>query len=139
MLRIACRDDIPQMHRVRKSVKENVLVSAVISEENYIPYLEEYGRAWVVETERGIVGFAIGDARDGNIWALFVDPNHERLGYGRHLLNAVVAWLWSENLEKLWLTTEANTRAHRFYQSAGWQNIGFTKSGEIRFELYRQK
>jgi GNAT superfamily N-acetyltransferase len=32
-----------------------------------------------------VVAFAIGDATIGNIWALFVDPRHERRGFGRRL------------------------------------------------------
>jgi GNAT superfamily N-acetyltransferase len=65
------------------------------------------------------VAFAIGNATYGNIWALFVDPAHERRGHGRRLHDAMVAWLWSQGLRKLWLTTEPGTRAERFYTEAG--------------------
>jgi GNAT superfamily N-acetyltransferase len=70
-----------------------------------------------------------------DIWALFVDPRHERRGVGRRLHDTVVAWLWSRGLDEIWLTTESDTRAHRFYEAAGWQCAGRTERGELRFEL----
>ena len=42
-LRQARREDIPAMHRVRLSVQENRLAS-VVTEEDYIPAIEETGR-----------------------------------------------------------------------------------------------
>jgi len=134
-LREARREDIPAMHRVRLAVTENRLTSAVISEADYIPFIESHGRGWVVEDQGQVTGFAIGDARDGNIWALFVDPDSEGRGYGRQLHDTTVAWLWAKGLRQLWLTTDAGTRAERFYEAAGWQNVGRTHQGAIRFEL----
>ena len=117
------------------AVRENRLTSSVITEADYVAAIEEHGRGWVVEDARKIVGFAVGDARDGNIWALFVHPDHERRGHGRRLHDAMVAWLRSRGLERLWLTTEAGTRAQRFYEAAGWQADGRTKGGSIRYIL----
>ena len=82
-----------------------------------------------------LVGFAIGDAQTGNIWALFVHPDHERKGFGRQLHDAMLAWLWSQGLDRLWLTTEPHTRAQQFYESAGWILVGSTDSGELRYEM----
>jgi len=83
----------------------------------------------------GLVGFAIGNATDGNIWALFVDPEHERRGYGRRLHDTMTQWLRSRGLGQLWLTTEPGTRAQKFYESAGWRFAGTTPRGEARYEL----
>jgi GNAT superfamily N-acetyltransferase len=55
-----------------------------------------------------------------NIWALFVDPEHERRGYGRMLHDTMTDWLRSRGVERLWLTTEPGTRAQKFYEAAGW-------------------
>jgi GNAT superfamily N-acetyltransferase len=96
--------------------------------------IEKTGRGWVIESEGAIVAFAIGNAENGNIWALFVDPTHEHRGYGRLLHDTMVEWLFSRGLERLWLTTEPGTRAQRFYEAAGWERIGLTNSGELRFE-----
>lgn len=122
------------MHRVRLAVTENRLTSSVIGETDYRPFLEEHGRGWVVEEAGRIVGFAVGDARDGNIWALFVDPQAERRGHGRRLHDTMVTWLQSRGLRQLWLTTEPQTRAAAFYAAAGWTLAGTTTSGELRFE-----
>ena len=135
-LRQAARADVPGIQRVRHSVRENVLTSCVIADDEVVDYLERFGRGWVVVDERDeVLGFAIGDARDGNIWALFVDPEHEGRGHGRRLHDEMVAWLFSRGLRRLWLGTEPDTRAERFYERAGWVNKGPLPSGELRFEL----
>jgi len=131
-LRTARREDIPAMHRVRLAVRENVLASA-ITEADYIPAIEETGRGWVVEADGGIVAFAVGNARTGNIWALFVHPGHEARGYGRRLHDRMVRWLHGQGMRRLWLTTQPATRAERFYQAAGWRFDGLTEGGEARF------
>jgi hypothetical protein len=56
------------MHRVRLAVRENPLRSAIVTEADYLPYLEAHGRGWVIEADGEVAAFAIGDARDGNIW-----------------------------------------------------------------------
>jgi GNAT superfamily N-acetyltransferase len=84
-LRIANRDDIAAMHRVRTAVLENRLTSSVITERDYIPAIEATGRGWVVECDGAIVGFAIGNEQTGNIWALFVHPRARSCGYGQRL------------------------------------------------------
>ena len=136
MLREALREDIPAMHRVRLAVVENRLRTRVVTEEDYLGYLEAHGKGWVAEDGGQVVGFAVGDARDGNIWALFVDPRHEGQGHGRRLHDAMVAWLWGRGLSTLWLTTEPGTRAQRFYETAGWKHAG-AAGAALRFELHR--
>jgi GNAT superfamily N-acetyltransferase len=65
---------------------------------------------------------------------LFVHPDHERRGYGRLLHDTMVQWLFSRGLERLWLTTEPGTRAQRFYEAAGWERVGLSEHGELRYE-----
>ena len=112
-------------------------MSVTLSEHDYAVAIEETGRGWVVELQGRIVAFAVGNARTGNIWALFVEPGHEGKGYGRQLHDVMVAWLWEQEHNQLWLTTEPGTRAERFYQQAGWERAGSTSGGEVRFELKR--
>ncbi len=137
MLRQAVAADIPGIQRVRASVRENQLVSRVIANEEVRTAIESDGRGWVVELQGEIVAFAIGNARTGNIWALFVDPHHERRGHGRCLHDTMLAWLWTQGLDQLWLTTEAGSRAQGFYEAAGWALTGRTEHGELRYELRR--
>ena len=109
--RRAVAADIPAIQRVRRSVRENRLVSSVITDEDVREAIEESGRGWVVESQGQVVAFAVGNARTENIWALFVHPDHEGRGHGRRLHDAMVSWLWSQGLDRLWLTTEGGTRA----------------------------
>jgi len=137
VLRQAQRGDIAAMHRVRLAVRENRLTSAAITEAHYLAAIEQWGRGWVIERQGQVVAFAIGNAQNGNVWALFVEPAHERRGYGKRLHKAMVEWLWSQGLSRLWLTTEPGTRAQRFYESAGWRSVGEANCREVQYELLR--
>jgi GNAT superfamily N-acetyltransferase len=134
VLRQAVANDIASIQRVRRSVRENRLVYAAVSDDDVRKAIEETGRGWVIESRGEVVAFAIGNAVNGNIFALFVHPDHERRGYGRLLHATMVNWLWSQGLTRLWLTTEPGTRAQTFYESAGWQLVGSTDRGELRYE-----
>lgn len=137
-MRQACSADVPAMHRVRMSVLENRLVSRQLSEQDYRVEIEVTGRGWVIETEGNIVAFAVGNAATGSIWALFVEPGHEGRGYGRQLHDTMVAWLWEQGHDRLWLTTGPGTRAARFYEAAGWRQVGET-ADELRYELRKSE
>jgi len=138
-LRRAFAADIPAMHRVRLAVRENRLVSTAITDADYRQAIAHSGCGWVAEVQGEVVGFAVGNRITGNIWALFVHPDHEGRGYGRKLHDEMVAWLWSQGLQRLWLTTEAGTRAEGFYLRAGWTPAGTTDRGELQLELARGK
>jgi GNAT superfamily N-acetyltransferase len=125
------------MHRVRMSVHENRLVSVQLTEADYVDAIESRGQGWVVELDGTIVAFAIGDASNASIWALFVDPAFAGRGFGRQLHEAMVSWLWRQGHERLWLTTDPGTRAQRFYEAAGWRSVGPGPHGEVRLELYK--
>ena len=134
LLRQAVAADVAGMQRVRRAVRENRLVSTVIRDEDVLEAIERTGRGWVVEAGGEVVGFAIGNA-NGNIWALFVDPDHEGRGHGRRLHDTMTDWLRSQGVQRLWLTTEPGTRAQKFYETAGWRFTGTTTQGEARYEL----
>jgi GNAT superfamily N-acetyltransferase len=138
MLRAARAADIPAIQRIRALVKENRLVSTVITDEDVRTAIEETGRGWVVQKDGDVVAFAIGNAITGNVWALFVHPEYEGRGYGRQLHDAMLRWLWTAGLNHLWLTTEPGTRAQRFYEAAGWRLAGTTDQGELRYEMVRR-
>lgn len=137
LVRQATRDDVVSIWRVRYAVRKNTLRPGVISDQEVVDHLESLGRGWVAEDGSKVVAFAIGNARDGNIWALFVDPPHERRGIGRRLHDTMARWLWSQGLTRLWLTTGLGTRAEGFYRAAGWQCVGPADHGDHRFELQR--
>ena len=134
-MREALPGDIPGMMVVRAAVRENRLVSRVIGPADYLREMQAEGRGWVAADEAGrILGFAIGNARTGNIWALFVDPEHEGRGIGRALHDRMVEWLFSTGLTRLSLGTAPQTRAQQFYVKAGWTFLGLDQHGEALFE-----
>jgi GNAT superfamily N-acetyltransferase len=135
LLRVACRDDIAAIQRVRHAVRENKLTSGIVTDEDVRAHLEDWGRGWVIALDGEIRAFAIGNKVNGNIWALFVEQGYERRAFGRRLHDAMLAWLWAEGVPHLWLTTGPGTRAEAFYRAAGWRDAGRTAHGEIRFEM----
>jgi GNAT superfamily N-acetyltransferase len=135
VLRVAVREDVAEIQRVRHAVRENTIRPGVITDADVLAHLEVLGRGWVMEADGVIRAFAIGNARSGNIWALFVEQGHEGRGHGRRLHDAMLAWLWSQGLPRLWLSTGPDTRAAGFYRAAGWRDAGRTRHGEIRFEI----
>ena len=114
MLRQAFVSDIAGVQRVRCSVRENRLGSTVVSGEDVCCAIQQSGRGWVVEDDGEVVVFASANAMDGNVWALFVDPEHEHRGYGRLLHDTMIGWVWPQGLKRLRLTTEPGTRAQTF-------------------------
>ena len=135
MIRKAIETDIVAIQRIRAAVHENKLASTKISYQDILQAISSTGRGWVAEKGDKIVGFAIGNTQTGNIWALFVDPAFEKQGVGKALFKTMVRWLSKQNLDKLYLSTEPNTRAEKFYTTAGWTKGKKLSNGEVLFEL----
>ncbi len=144
LLRQATRADTAELWRVRYAVTENRLTPGRIADAELHAYLEDHGRGWVIELAPApnlkIAGFAIGDARDGHIWALFVDPSLHGQGHGRQLHDVMVAWLFDQGHERLDLGTQPDSRAEAFYRRAGWRptSAGLDAHGDKLFELLKQ-
>ncbi len=134
--REAKTEDIDAYMKVRMSVKENVLNNpALVTYEDNVEYLNVRGKGWVCETENTIVGFAIADLKDHNIWALFVQPEYEGKGISKQLHNLMLDWYFTQTKETVWLGTAPNTRAEKFYTKSGWTNVGVVNKGEVKFEM----
>ncbi|MBC8048169.1 MAG: GNAT family N-acetyltransferase [Fimbriimonadaceae bacterium] len=134
--RIATIEDIKELHVIRMSVKENVLSnSLLVTEKDYIPFLIEHGKGWLCEIKNEILGFAIIDIRENNIWALFIKPGYEKMGIGKTLHDKMLKWFFTAHKNTLWLTTAPGTRAEHFYRAAGWKETHRKQNGEIHFEM----
>ena len=130
--------DIPELERVRFAVRENVLSNpALVTPADYVNYLTRRGRGWVATLADGqtVTGFAIADLQGHSIWALFVDPAYDRRGIGKQLHRRMLDWYFGQTPEAVWLSTAPGTRAEEFYRRQGWQDVGRTSSGEVRFEM----
>jgi GNAT superfamily N-acetyltransferase len=138
--REATVDDIPGQHVVRMAVTENVLPSAdLISPADYEDYLVRRGKGWVAEENEKIVGLAIVDLIDHNVWALFVMPGYEKMGIGFTLHRMMMDWYFVQTDATIWLGTSPRTRAENFYRKAGWIETGRRKNGEVRFEMTAER
>jgi len=127
--------DIQQIQLVRNAVKENRLSDpALVSDEDCEEYMTRRGKGWVCETESRIIGFAIADLAEHNIWALFLHPDFEKQGIGRTLHRLMLDWYFGATDHPVWLSTSPGTRAERFYKKAGWTEAGL-HGKETRFEM----
>jgi len=139
IFREAKMDDIKQIQIVRNSVKENTLSNPdLVSDKDCEVFLFERGKGWVCEIENQIVGFAIVDLQENNIWALFLKPEFEGKGIGSKLQTLMLDWYFSKGKEQVWLGTSPNTRAEKFYTKSGWIRNGMHGSKEVKFEMSKR-
>ena len=133
-------DDIRQMQIVRNSVNENTLSDLnLVTDEDCKEFMTVRGKGWVCEIDNKVVGFAIADLKDNNIWALFLDPAFEKKGIGQQLHKIMLDWYFMQTKNKVWLGTAFNTRAEKFYRKAGWTEVGLHGTKEIKFEMTYEK
>lgn len=134
--REATVNDIPQIQVVRNAVTENTLSNpALVTDQDCEEYMMKRGKGWVCEAGGTIVGFAIADLQDHNIWALFVLPGFDKQGIGRRLHDDMLNWYFRQTNHPVWLSTSPGTRAETFYRKAGWRETGLYGKGEIKFEM----
>ena len=131
-LRLALVQDIPTMHAIRTSVRENVLSEgSTFGHDDYLPFLGANGEAWVGEIDGQMAGFAAIDRNNSSIWALFVSREFESLGVGKALLNHLIGRAQQFEMTELHLTTTPRTRAEQFYIRQGWQFVGGAPNDEV--------
>ena len=139
-IRTAELKDIIQIQIVRNLVKENRLSDpALVPDRDVEDYIMNRGKGWVCEVNDDIVGFAIADLIESNIWALFIHPDYERRGIGKKLHAEMLNWYFSQTDKTLWLGTAPGTRAEFFYRKAGWKEVGVHGKGEIKFEMKKEE
>lgn len=87
----------------------------------------------VLLSDAAVVGFAsVGPSRDddttagtGELWAIYLHPDHWGTGSGRRLLSEAVTRLDDAGFDRatLWVLA-GNDRARRFYAADGWSPDG---------------
>jgi GNAT superfamily N-acetyltransferase len=136
IFRIAESGDIKQIQVVRNAVKENMLSNpGLVTDKDCVEYLTLRGKGWVCEINNAVIAFAIADLIDNNIWALFVHPDFEGNGIGKALHDTMMDWYFSQQKEMVWLSTDVNTKAEKFYRKQGWKETGLYGKTEIKFEM----
>lgn len=135
-IREAKTSDIKPIQVIRNSVTENVLSNPdLVTDKDCEEFITVRGKGWVCEIDKHIVGFAIADLKENNVWALFLHPAFEKRGIGQQLHNTMLNWYFSQTKKTIWLGTAFNTRAERFYRMAGWEEVGLHGTKEIKFEM----
>jgi GNAT superfamily N-acetyltransferase len=136
-IRRARLEERPRITEIRLAVRENQLLDpSRVTDADYQWFSENPG-IWVWEEKGRILGFSAADTRDGTIWALFIDPDHEGRGIGRALLAKACDVLRQAGHRTATLGTEPGSRADGFYRQAGWVALHIDRRGEqiLRLDL----
>jgi GNAT superfamily N-acetyltransferase len=119
-------EDLSEITRIRTTVRENHLsvedlAARGIAHETTAARMRagEFG-SWVATLDGQIAAFAFADKTNGNLWALFTDPNHEGKGCGAALLSTCENWLKEQGLTTAILDTANDSKAAAFYAKRGW-------------------
>jgi GNAT superfamily N-acetyltransferase len=132
-IRRAIHADVPRIMAIRHAVRENRLSDPnAVTAADCAAFIER-SEIWVWVEDGTIQGFAAGDSRNGQIFALFVDPAHEGRGIGRALLPRACATLRNAGHSLATLSTDPGTRAERFYRADGWTATAVNSKGELVF------
>jgi GNAT superfamily N-acetyltransferase len=126
ILRQATVADLPEITRIRTSVRENHLSIEQLAERG-ITHESTAARmnsgelgSWVATLNGQIAAFAFADKTNGNLWALFTDPEYEGKGCGSALLDSCEKWLNDQGVEFAILDTAHDSKAAVFYAKRGW-------------------
>ena len=131
--------DIKNMQIIRNAVRENVLSDpALVPDADVEKYINHRGKGWVCLDLGIIAGFCIADLVNDNIWALFVLPGMEGKGIGRKLQTIMLDWYFTNDKQLVWLSTQKNSRAEKFYRLTGWIEEGPYGKNEIKFTMNKQ-
>lgn len=139
-IRRARPEDVELLFDIRTSVRENhqsreELASIGVTPETVAEMLRTTSRAWVAEVDGEAAGFAMADAAEGTVFAMFVRPGWEGHGAGRALMGEAEAWLFGGGWEEIWLLTgrDPALRANGFYRRLGWTAAEWRSDGQVKY------
>jgi ribosomal-protein-alanine N-acetyltransferase len=84
-----------------------------------------------LSAEQQMVGFAITQTvlDEATLFNIAIDPQHQRRGYGRLLLEHLIAQLESRGIVTLWLEVRAsNAGAIALYESLGFNEVSVRRN-----------
>jgi len=133
MIRNASESDILRIIEIRGAVRENRLRDPSRVTTQDLQWFIANAAMFVCELDGRIIGFSAADPRDGSIFALFMDPDYEKCGFGTLLFERACKVLTVAGCRRRWLITSAGTRAEQFYRNAGWKLVG-VQDDQLVFE-----
>ncbi|NET35764.1 MAG: GNAT family N-acetyltransferase [Cyanothece sp. SIO1E1] len=142
LIRVAHQEDVETLFEIRTSVIENYQSREEIAElgitpDSVVEMLQTDCCAWIAELNHQPIGFSIANRIEKTIFGVFVRPAFEGRGAGRSLMQAAENWLWSNNIQEIWLITgnDPNLRAYGFYLHLGWIPVGVESDGAFKGEM----
>ena len=142
LVRVAQVEDIETLFEIRTSVIENhqsreEIAELGITPESVAQMIQTDCCAWIAELDRQPIGFSIANKTEKTIFGVFVLPRFEDRGAGRSLMQAAEDWLWSHEIEEIWLVTgnDSSLRAYGFYLHLGWIPAGVESDGPFEGEM----
>jgi GNAT superfamily N-acetyltransferase len=142
LVQVAQPDDIKTLFAIRTSVVENYqsyeeIAALGITPDSVATMLQTDCRAWIARLDGQTIGFSIANQTEATILGLFVLPAFEGCGAGRRLMEAAEAWLWSKDIQEIWLVTgnDPKLRAYGFYLHLGWIPVGVELDGAFKGEM----
>lgn len=137
--------DIPATMEMRGRTRENAVTREEmerdygITSEGVAADMRQGLFGWVVEAGGGIVGFAMGDTRNGEVVVVALLPPWEGRGIGRDLLTRVTSRLLDAGHDRLWLygNPDPAVRASGFYERLGWRPTGEWHGTDVVLEWWR--
>ena len=141
-IRVVQPEDIETLFEIRTSVIENhqsreEIAALGITPDSVAQMLQTDCGAWIAEIDRQPIGFSIANVTEKTIFGIFVLPSFEGRGAGRALMQRAEEWLWSKEIEEIWLVTgnDCNLRAYGFYLHLGWIPVGVESDGAMKGEM----
>ncbi len=89
---------------MRNAVLENRLSNPdYVTDADCEAFLLVKGKGWVCEVNRIVLGFAIADLQENNIWSLFVTPAFAQKGIGKTLHAMMLKWYFEQTQKKMFV------------------------------------
>lgn len=126
LLRAMTAPDVDVLLRIEESVHAHPWTRG-----NFTDALEGDCLGWVYETDTALVGYAVllSALDEGQLLNLSITATHQRQGFGRRLLDEVMARMRSQTMRRMLLEVRpSNTAALALYRSAGFSQIGVRKA-----------
>ena len=130
-------DDLDAIFEVRVATWHNdrgksELTELGITHQSVQVMMGDSHRGWLCEVDSQVVGFAMGNRSNGEMWVIAVLREYEGRGIGKRLLGLVEDWLFAEGWNEIWLTTDPDEslRAVGFYRHLGWTDWKLEPKGD---------
>ncbi|BBE09152.1 Acetyltransferase domain protein [Mycoavidus cysteinexigens] len=130
-------NDIGDFYDIRFSVAENKIYPHQVHllDRNLILGVFQEGGSWICLDAHKKVGICCATLNPyPHIFSLFVRPEYDGNGIGKHLLTLCLDWFRSKNIESVELITDPGSRADGFYQHLGWKRGELDEYGcQVKF------